>query len=180
MKEILLNFENELRNIDAPILKYFNDGLSKEKIMAVFAEMNLKPTKDIIELFEWKNGTVFEDIPSGKINFGMNGCFLALEELRHSYLFAMIDKLYPKAFFPILTSDDFLIDLDESSKDYKKIFIYCPSFCSIRVSVPSESPAMDSEALVYVFWRMFFTPFSHKPSPSESPTCLRETLRELK
>nr|WP_299417084.1 hypothetical protein [uncultured Emticicia sp.] len=27
---------------------------------------------------------------------------------------------------------------------------------------------------------MFFTPFSHKPSPSESPTCLRETLRELK
>jgi hypothetical protein len=27
------------------------------------------------------------------------------------------------------------------------------------VSVPSESPARDSEALVYVFWRMFFTPF---------------------
>jgi len=49
-----------------------------------------------------------------------------------------------------------------------------------RISVPSESPARDSEALVYVFWRMFFTPFSHKPSPSESPTCLRETLRELK
>jgi hypothetical protein len=51
MKKILLQFENELRNIDAPILKYFNEGLPKEKIVAIFSELHLKPTEEVIELF---------------------------------------------------------------------------------------------------------------------------------
>jgi len=97
MKKILLQFENELRNIDAPILKYFNEGLPKEKIVAIFSELHLKPTEEVIELFQWKNGTI-SDIPSGKINFGMNGCLLSLDEHQNVYLFHMIDKLYPKVF----------------------------------------------------------------------------------
>lgn len=132
MKDTLLKFESELRSIGAPVLKYFNDGLSREKIIDIFDEIHLKPTEDVIELFEWKNGTLYEDIPTGKINFGENGCLLPLEDLRRTYLFAMIDKIYPKTFFPILTSDDFLINLDESSKDYKKIFIYCPGLLILK------------------------------------------------
>lgn len=127
MKETLIKFENELRSIGAPVLKYFNDGISREKIIGYFSEVHLNPTEEVIELFQWRNGTEYEDIPSGKINFVVNGCFMPLDDLKHAYLFDMIDRLYPKVFFPICTNDDFLINLDKSSKDYKKIFIYSPS-----------------------------------------------------
>jgi hypothetical protein len=116
--------EQELGHINAPVLKYFNPGLSEQEVNHLFREINLQPSEELIQFYTWRNGLQFENVPSGKLSFGLNGVFFPLQNSVEMYR-NFTGEQFP-LFFPIFWDDTFLIDLDAQSPDYRKIFIYSP------------------------------------------------------
>ncbi len=117
--------ENELRKKDAPVLRYFNTGLSEQDVNDLFRQVKLKPSAELIQMYTWRNGLRYEGVPAGKLSFGLNGVFFPLQDSIEMYQ-SFIGEQFP-SFFPLFWDDTFLINLDTESKDYQKIFIYSPS-----------------------------------------------------
>jgi hypothetical protein len=129
----LIKFESVLSSIEAPILKYFNSGISKETIIENFNLINLIPSPDLISLYEWKNGmSTPSDMPSGKTWFGVGCHFYSLKDSIVEYNLSIKEEFYENHFFPIFHHDTFLINLDHNSEDFNKIFIYCPALTIIE------------------------------------------------
>lgn len=127
MKEVLLEFENLLVEQNAPILKYFNRGMAKNETVNHLKKINLEPNEELLQLYEWKNGIQFRNLPTGKINLGVNGCFLPIESSIMNYRSDVENKLYKNFYFPVFSNDCYLINLKESTKKYGRIYIYSPS-----------------------------------------------------
>ncbi len=117
--------EQELRKINAPILRYFNPGLSEQEVEHLFGEIDLKPSKELIQLYTWRNGLQFENVASGKLSFGLNGVFFPLQDSIEIYR-NDISEEFP-SFFPVFWDDTYLINLNAQSLDYLKIFIHSPA-----------------------------------------------------
>ena len=58
-KEKLRKLEFILKEKNAPILKYFNPGLSRLEIVAFFERNGIKTNESLIALYEWHNGIDF-------------------------------------------------------------------------------------------------------------------------
>lgn len=121
----LRNLEEELRRIDAPVQKYFNAGLSEAEIRNLFRQIGLTPSEELIQIYTWRNGLRYKELPSGKLSFGLNGVFFPLQDSIDMYRSFVADQ-FP-LFFPLFWDDTFLINLNVGSKDYQMIFIYSPS-----------------------------------------------------
>jgi len=120
----LKELERELLSVKSPVLDFFLDGLKKQTIISFFEKEELDPPEDLIELYEWKNGVRFKDIPAGKLSFGVDGVFFPIEQSIRIY---KADKATLVNFFPIFSDDSFLFNLDRTSDGFGKIFFYCPS-----------------------------------------------------
>src|SRR5690606_25750998 len=117
--------EQELRKIDAPVLRYFSLGLSEQEVDHLFREIDLKPSKELIQLYTWRNGLNYEGAPSGRLSFGLNGVFLPLQNSIEMYR-DFVRQEFP-LFFPVFWDDTYLINLNAQSPDYLKIFIHTPA-----------------------------------------------------
>lgn len=121
----LHQLQSQLERINAPVLKYFNPGLSEREVMTLFKATNLTATEDLKALYQRRNGMAYQNIPSGKLSFGVNGGFFPLDTSIEMYQQHFREQ-FP-FFFPIFWDDSFLISLDSKSADYGKVFIYSPS-----------------------------------------------------
>lgn len=57
--ERLEKLERILKGKHAPILKFFNDGLPRNKVVSFFEENGIKANESLIALYEWHNGIEF-------------------------------------------------------------------------------------------------------------------------
>jgi hypothetical protein len=122
--------EQELQKVDAPVLKYFNTGLSEQEVNNLFRQIDLRPSEELIYMYTWRNGLRYEGVPSGKLSFGLNGVFFPLQDSIEMYQKFIVEQ-FP-SFFPIFWDDTFLINLNAESEDYQKVFIYSPPLLIIE------------------------------------------------
>jgi hypothetical protein len=121
----LIELEQELVKARSPVLKYFMEGLQAEYITSLFERNSLHPTDELVELYQWKNGLEFENIPTGLLRFGVMGVFLPLEVSVE--IFKASEEASLETYFPIFSDDSFLIQLDRQSEGFGKIFVFSPA-----------------------------------------------------
>ncbi|MBT1685623.1 hypothetical protein [Dawidia soli] len=121
----LMELENELAIARSPVLAYFLNGLQREYIISLFQQNSLSPPDELVDLYEWKNGVQFEGVPTGLLHFGVPGVFFPLEDSLK--IFHASEVTRSSTYFPVFSDDSFLIQLNNRSPDYGKIFIYSPA-----------------------------------------------------
>jgi len=105
-------------------LNSFNEGLSNEEARNIFSEINLNPTNELVQLYEWRNGLKYTSAPSGKLYFGVSGIFYPVKTSVDIYQRSLE---FLKYFFPVFSDDSFLINLNKESENFGKVFIYSPA-----------------------------------------------------
>lgn len=121
---LLVKLEEMMKFIHSSTVDLFNEGISREAIKGHFEDIHLTPTEDLIDLYHWKNGLVYQNIPTGKIYFGPRGIFYPLADSVTIYTNEIKTGKYPAGFFPVLSDDTYLIDLRYNSKTHGQIFQY--------------------------------------------------------
>ena len=154
MKE-LRELERELQKINGPVLKYFRPGLSEREVVHLFSGTDLKPSRELIQLYTWRNGLQYENIPSGKLSFGLNGVFFPLPVSIEMYQRFISEKL--PSLFPVFWDDTFLVNLDANSEDYLKIFIYTPALLITEPQCCYDSLSSMMQTFVACFQKGIFS-----------------------
>lgn len=107
-----------LRSWNLPVGNLLNDGLSEIEILRSFKNAGLKPTRELIELYQWRNGspveegTVLDDV---QIIPGYH--LLSLNDAIKSYLAMKDDSRWNPLWFPIFANgggDFYAADLSKS------------------------------------------------------------------
>jgi len=118
ISDILDGILSFLQNWQIPVSNLFNTGLSKEKIEESFKETGLEPTKELIELYKWRNGTQIKEgamLDDVQIIPGFH--FLSLQDGINSYLAMKDDTSWNPSWFPIFANgggDFYGVDLSQS------------------------------------------------------------------
>jgi len=149
----LEELESELELVKSPVLEFFLNGLSKKAILSFFEKEQLVPTEDLIEMYQWRNGVRFKDIPAGKLCFGVSGVFFPVEISMKVYNDNKTDFVN---YFPIFSDDSYLLNLDPMSKDAGKISIYCPSLQIMEPQSYFDSMTSMIETFIACFRRGCF------------------------
>jgi hypothetical protein len=151
----LMQLEQEFERINAPVLKYFNPGLSEGEIKEMFSQVGLIPPDELIELYKWRNGVRYREMPTGKLCFGVNGVFYPLQDSVEIYNNSVAGD-FP-FYYPIFSDDTFLINLDNESPDYRKIFIYCPALLINEPQACYDSLSLMIQTFVTCFQKRIFS-----------------------
>lgn len=134
---ILKDFEKCLKNIDAPVIKTFHNGLDFDQIDSLLPIRNTK----LQALYSWKNG-VKEDgeLIIGKFDFFSFGYLrplhVVIQSISDLIKHTSIDNLL---LLPIITNgsgDYILYDSDMSSNTFDRLLIYAPSLTLSPTPVP--------------------------------------------
>jgi hypothetical protein len=82
-KERISKLETILKDLKAPVLKYFNSGLERADIVALFKENGIYPNPALMDLVEWHNGIAYPDdgLFDGVVDILVNGTLYSLEEM---------------------------------------------------------------------------------------------------
>jgi len=115
--------ESQLTLNMAPVLSYFLRGLARDEIVALFERYGLSPSEELIDIYEWKNGVQYENVPTGKLRFGVQGVFYPLKESLEIY--ELSKEEFPM-YFPLFSDDTYLVNLDRNSEGFGIVYIYCP------------------------------------------------------
>jgi hypothetical protein len=132
LKEELLELEKCLIRAKNPILPYLNSGtpFDIEKFNAELNVLNMKPTQDMIALYNWKSG-----LPEQTWDFNLElfsgGTFIHYLDTISTYKIVLeyegteFYKLLPIILRPFIGSEDpVMINLDETSSTYGSILYY--------------------------------------------------------
>jgi hypothetical protein len=109
------NVKSQTKNLDfilnsnnSPVLKRLNPGLSSIEITEFFKNHGLKQWQGLIELFEWKNGTIIPKTPffNQSLELFPDGIFYSLDtmiEFRKEIISSdLLDQ--PERYYPIFGS----------------------------------------------------------------------------
>ena len=144
--ETILNY---LRSLDAPVCSFFNKGLEEHEISNMFHVSGLKLTKEIIELYKWRNGTqVDSDKTLGEVEIIPGFHFLSLSDAISSYIAMKDDKRWSVSWFPIFANgggDFYALELVKS-KDVPSPIV---GFMMGEVEQELEYESLDSMLLTF-------------------------------
>lgn len=122
-------FLDYLRFLGHPAVENLQNGLSKNEIDEKL-EGVLKSYHPIYDVFTVANGMQVENKPIGALLLFDYGIPLTLDEALKLYRINLRDELWSATLFPLFDSggsDFLLIQLDEESVDYKRIFLFSPA-----------------------------------------------------
>lgn len=112
---VILGF---LKSWHLPVGNLLNAGLSIEKIEGSFKKIGLEPTSELIQLYQWRNGTTVEKgtmLDNVQIIPGYH--FLSLTDAINSYLAMKDDNRWNPSWFPFFANgggDFYAVDLSQS------------------------------------------------------------------
>jgi hypothetical protein len=153
----LIELEQILIGFKPSPIDYLQNGIEENEIRESFNSINFtKLPDDLIDFYKWKNGTCFKDIPTGKLNFGINGVFISLNDCLDMYVHNLSENLYTATFFPIFSDDTHLINLDKNSSSFGGIFIYSPSLLINEPTLCFDSLYTMIETLLVCFQSKIF------------------------
>lgn len=125
MKKTVTDFLNvilsHLQKWHLPVYKLLNNGLSEDEINSAFNQVRLKPTKELVELYVWRNGspvekgTLLDDV---QIIPGYH--FLSLKDAIGCYLAVKDDNRWSSSWFPVFANgggDFYAVDLSQAVGD---------------------------------------------------------------
>ena len=104
-----------------PVCRLLNDALGEAEIKRLFESAGLTPTKELLELYQWKNGTkVTQGTMLDDIQIIPGFHFLSLQDSVSNYLAMKNDKQWSPSWFPVFANgggDFYAIDLSKSDGD---------------------------------------------------------------
>lgn len=105
-KEELHSLSKLLKDIKHPVIGYLMKPLSSKSILKKFAEINLLPTEELVELYVWHNGSnVYKNAKIGDICFVPPGMyFLNLDDAISHYTQLITLPTWNKTWFPVFTN----------------------------------------------------------------------------
>ncbi|MFT4222010.1 hypothetical protein [Dysgonomonas sp.] len=138
VKDLLLELEQCVKESGNPILNYMDSvssGFNEEKFIYAIKMSKLEPRQDLIDLYSWKTGVNGEcmltsfDFEYKLFSFGN---FIAYTDTDSLYsLDAVTNRTFTKKYLPIvygnIVEDPMLINLSKKSKDFGRIYYYCPN-----------------------------------------------------
>ena len=127
MKQLLLELENQLKKANATVLNSLNSGLDIDKIRNLEKSNNFELIPEIIELYQWKNGSHFTD--SGNYFRIKKGTLMPLSKAFAEYNDFIENEFeyFHKFYFPIIESigGEFLVvECDKKSEMFGMILNY--------------------------------------------------------
>lgn len=125
MKNSVTNFLNVilsfLQKWHLPVSGLLNAGLAEKEIKVIFKQAGLIPTKELVELYRWHDGTPVEEgtmLDEVQIIPGYH--FLCLNDAINNYQAMKVDSRWRPSWFPVFANgggDFYAIDLSQSDGD---------------------------------------------------------------
>lgn len=113
---VILSF---LQKWHFPVYKLLNNGLSEGEIDAAFNQVGLEATKELVELYTWRNGSPFEEgTPLDDVQIIPGYHFLSLKDAIGCYLAMKDDSRWNPYWFPVFANgggDFYAVDLSQSN-----------------------------------------------------------------
>lgn len=112
---IILGF---LQKWHLPVCDFLKVGLSEKDVEGYFKKVGLKPTKELVELYQWRDGTLVEEgtmLDDVQIIPGYH--FLSLKDAVSCYLAMRDDNRWSFSWFPVFANgggDFYAVDLSQS------------------------------------------------------------------
>ena len=121
MKITITNLLNAINNyllkLQFPVSNSLDDGLAESEIKALFSRVNLSPSGELIELYQWRNGTrIVRETILDDIQIIPGFYFLRLQDSVDNYQAMKSDKRWNKNWFPIFANgggDFYAVDLSQ-------------------------------------------------------------------
>ena len=137
IKDLLLELEQCVKKSGNPILNYMDSvrsGFNEEKFIYPLKKSKLEPRQDLSDLYSWKTGVSGERILTSfdfEYKLFSFGNFIAYTDSFSLYALDVVtNKKFTKKYFPIvyanIVEDPMLINLSKKSKDFGRIYYYCP------------------------------------------------------
>lgn len=125
MKNTVTDFLNVILSLlqkwNLPVCKLLNNGLSEGEIDAAFNQVGIEPTKELVELYTWRNGSpVEEGTPLDDVQIIPGYHFLSLKDAISCYLAMKDDSRWNPSWFPVFANgggDFYAVDLSQSDGD---------------------------------------------------------------
>ena len=125
-RSILTAFEHQMVAARHPVVQYWNAGLDEGTTRRLLDTADVVVVPELLELYRWKNGQVYNGVASGKLRFGAPGVFWPLEVALQEYALSQKEHFYAPHFFPLF-DDELLLNLDPHSPHRGCLYRYCPS-----------------------------------------------------
>jgi hypothetical protein len=94
-----------LEKLKQPVVTYMNAALDRESIINLFKVVSLNPSDELIELYQWRNGTkVIQGTALDDVQFFPGFHFLSLEDSISNYLAIQTDQRWNNNWFPIFAN----------------------------------------------------------------------------
>lgn len=142
MKELLTEFENCLLSHKVQAINLLQPGSLKNKVLEDLKNIEIE-NPELVDFYCWRNGVSDFDMQNKNISeleLFPFGIMLSLESAINIYLLYTTKlKAWSKSLFPIFANgggDFLLLDIDNNSKQFSQIHIYCPS---ILLSTQTET-----------------------------------------
>lgn len=125
--EILLQeFERVIVHKNPRIGGLLRNGLNRSEIESMFENIGLRASKEIIELYSWRDGLNFRDCLIEEISLFGTSVFYPLKDSITNYEKKKEFWGDPEL-FPIFGNDELLLNLNSDSNEYGMVFFYAPS-----------------------------------------------------
>jgi len=102
-----------------PVCHFLNDALEENEIIKLFKSVGLNPTTELIELYQWRNGTnIVQGTMLDDIQIIPGFHFLSLQDSVSNYLAMKNDQRWNQNWFPVFANgggDFYAVDLSHST-----------------------------------------------------------------
>jgi len=121
VSELLNVILSILQKWNMPVCKLLNNGLSEGEIDAALKQVGLESTKELVEVYKWRNGTPVEEgtlLDDVQIIPGYH--YLSLKDSISCYLAMKDDSRWNPSWFPVFTNgggDFYAVDLSLSDSN---------------------------------------------------------------
>lgn len=128
-KELLIDFEKQLREANAPILEKLKDELTPDRAKELLSHTGIN-NKSLFDLYSWKNGIKnMEEYSIGELELFPMGIMLSLEDaILHYEIYTKKERIWKESLFPLFTrgGDYLILDINADSKTAGMILLYSP------------------------------------------------------
>lgn len=140
LKELLSEFENNLKEQHAPILSKLSPGISLEKIENIFKQNGIE-NNSLKELYHWRDGISYNSgWTVGELDFFSFGILMSLEDMiKHQSILSIPTGMQNKLLLPVFATgggDYILFNVDNNSKDYNRLLLYAPMLVLSKTPMP--------------------------------------------
>ena len=74
-RSTLTAFEHQMVAVRHPVVQYWNAGLDEGTTRRLLATVGVVAVPELLELYRWKNGQLYNGVASGKLRFGAPDVF---------------------------------------------------------------------------------------------------------